>query len=279
MTGDTNTLEDLFACPAAGGAVQRLSISSSGGQSQKVTGIFTEGGASIAGYPSRDGRYVVFQSNGTGLVPGVEMPSIDLGGTLYPAPNNKLYVRDRVANTTTAIIPVSAASEGSLPVLSADGAIVAFHSPSGVLAVGDTNGRDDIFLAPNPAMAAPAPVSYAAWVTAHPAAADPYADSDHDGLTNFAEFALGLDPFTADAAGATSIDHDPMPTFSYTIDTLAAAEVTAMTSTNLADWTPVLATDATYSATGLPDDFREITLQWTGANAQRRFFRLDIASD
>jgi hypothetical protein len=211
------------------------------------------------------------------------MPIEDFFGTTYVFPNYKLYVRDRVAGTTTAVIPVTAASEGTLPVVSADGAVVAFQSVSGILAAGDTNERSDIFIAPNPAIPSPTIVTFTAWAAGHPGAEDPDADNDHDGLKNFAEYALGLDPFRPDAAEASSITFasppggGSVPTFTFTFDTLADAVVTAMTSADLVTWSPVRASDATYSGTDLPDGFQEATVYWTGPLASRRFFRLELS--
>jgi Tol biopolymer transport system component len=95
--------------------------------------------AAFAGV-SGDGRYVVFHSSATTLVPGA----------VYPAPGmTQVFVRDRLVGATTL---VSAASPGvagnsvSLrPVISRDGRYVAFASYADDLVAGDANDRQDIF--------------------------------------------------------------------------------------------------------------------------------------
>jgi Tol biopolymer transport system component len=85
---------------------------------------------------SADGRYVAFESDATNLAAGTV--------------GRQVYVRDRVAGTTSA---VSVSSSGAVgysgskdPSLSADGRFIAFGSSASNLVPGDTNGELDVFV-------------------------------------------------------------------------------------------------------------------------------------
>ena len=87
---------------------------------------------------SLDGRFVAFVSGAQGLVSG------DTNGKL------DVFLRDRVAGTTTRVSVGSGGSQGNgrsdLPSISRDGRYVAFFSEATNLVAGDTNGRSDIFV-------------------------------------------------------------------------------------------------------------------------------------
>jgi Tol biopolymer transport system component len=89
---------------------------------------------------SGDGRYVVFWSEATDLVPGD-------GNTFYD-----LFRRDLRSGTTTRVTvdPSGDDAEGtgnlSTPAISADGRYVAFASNAGDLVPGDLNGFHDVFV-------------------------------------------------------------------------------------------------------------------------------------
>jgi Tol biopolymer transport system component len=91
---------------------------------------------------SGDGRFVVFGSTSSAMVPG------DTNGT------SDLFVRDRVAGT---IRRLNADRDGNVPAgapgvpsISNDGHYVAFSSDATALVAGDTNGWRDVFLTGNP---------------------------------------------------------------------------------------------------------------------------------
>lgn len=127
--GDTNGLPDVFVHDRATRTTSQTSIASDG----------TEGDdQSFGARLSEDGRFVVFESAASNLVPG------DLNGTL------DLFVHDR---STGATERVSVASDGSEAILGAarasisgDGRLVAFDSPSPDLVPWDLNGRTDVFV-------------------------------------------------------------------------------------------------------------------------------------
>jgi Tol biopolymer transport system component len=118
---DTNNGCDVFVRDNSTGAIERVSVSSTGAQ---VDTGFNCDAPAISG----DGRYVAFQSDGAGLVPN------------DTSTNSDVFVRDRVLGTTER---VSVGSDGETPIgngtefgnsldpaISADGRFVAFTSAS-----------------------------------------------------------------------------------------------------------------------------------------------------
>jgi Tol biopolymer transport system component len=126
VPGDTNGVADVFVRDLAAGTTERVSVASDGTQAN---------GPSTAPKISRDGRFVVFKSDATNLVPG------DTNGV------TDVFVHDRVAHTT---VRVSVASDGTQanavsslfasPNIDGDGYIVVFVSDASNLVAGDTHG-------------------------------------------------------------------------------------------------------------------------------------------
>jgi uncharacterized repeat protein (TIGR01451 family) len=89
---------------------------------------------------SADGRFVVFQSDSTNLVP--EEPG--------PFPDEDIFVRDRQTGTTVRASENSAGEEGNArslnTAISADGLVTAFSSDASNLVQDDTNFVTDIFV-------------------------------------------------------------------------------------------------------------------------------------
>ena len=87
---------------------------------------------------SGDGRYVVFQSADTNLVPG------DANGAM------DVFLRDTVLDSIRRVSVTSGGIEGnaasSNPSISENGRYIAFHSAATNLVVGDTNGYTDVFV-------------------------------------------------------------------------------------------------------------------------------------
>jgi len=126
---DTNGARDVFVRDRVAGTTTRVSVSSSGGQSNDESS-----------YPaiSADGRHVAFQSFAGNLVPG------DTNGT------TDVFVRDRVTGTTSRVSLNSSGGQGNGssggPAISPDGRYVAFASLASNLVPGDTNGTTDVFV-------------------------------------------------------------------------------------------------------------------------------------
>lgn len=130
VPGDTNGRNDIFVHDVQTGQTTRVSVTSSGAQSQ--------GGDSLYPSISADGRFVAFRSAAANLVPGDGNQSWDI------------FLHDRQTGTTSL---VSASSEGEIadhdslkPSISGDGRFVVFDSYAANLVPGDTNAQGDIFV-------------------------------------------------------------------------------------------------------------------------------------
>jgi subtilisin family serine protease/Tol biopolymer transport system component len=130
VPGDTNNTWDVFVRDRVAGTTERVSVASDG----------TQGNASIASEVSisADGRYVVFVSDASNLVPG------DIGGS------RDVFLRDRVTGKTERISVAPDGSEANndsiAPQISPDGRYIGFTSFASNLVPGDTNKAYDIFL-------------------------------------------------------------------------------------------------------------------------------------
>ncbi|WP_345297980.1 hypothetical protein [Candidatus Villigracilis affinis] len=123
VSGDTNSAEDIFMHDTVTGITTRISVDSSGAQSN-----------GHSGYPSisADGRYISFESSASNLVNGDTNNTPDI------------FVRDTVLKTTTRASINSSGAQMNInmvilwPSLSADGHHVVFQSKADNLVSGDT---------------------------------------------------------------------------------------------------------------------------------------------
>ncbi|HET6352247.1 MAG TPA: hypothetical protein VFG89_08975 [Coriobacteriia bacterium] len=129
IASDTNATSDVFVRNRRTGAVQCVSVASTGEQANKQSDM-----AKI----TPDGRYVVFESDATNLAPGDTNNDVDV------------FVHDMNTGVTTR---VSVASDGSGANayshdsdISADGRYVVFSSEATNLVANDSNGDEDIFV-------------------------------------------------------------------------------------------------------------------------------------
>lgn len=136
VLGDTNGEGDAFVHDCLTGRTVRISVDSAGLQGDRRSQCPTL---------SADGRYAVFNSNATNLVPG------DTNGTW------DIFVHDRITRLTSSVSVDSAGVQGNrtsgtdgfYPFISAmtdNGRYVAFGSTATNLVPGDTNNSWDIFL-------------------------------------------------------------------------------------------------------------------------------------
>lgn len=140
ISGDTNALADIFRKDIQTGETIRVSTSS--------TGIQTTGGASGISSMSNDGRYVVFSSSATNLVPGDTNAQSDV------------FVKDLQTNQTRRVNLSENGSQtdsGSIQFagnasISADGRYVFFRSTFTDQLDGSssTNGRSHTYMTANP---------------------------------------------------------------------------------------------------------------------------------
>ena len=131
VPGDANATWDIFVRDRENATTELASIAWTGSQANGPSGIY---GICI----SIDGRFVVFHSDASNLVPG------DTNGF------GELFVRDRLLATTERVGVSSAGAQGNsfsfYPSISDDGRFVAFESPATNLVSGDTNGFWDVLL-------------------------------------------------------------------------------------------------------------------------------------
>ena len=129
VSGDTNGKRDIFLHDRQTGATERVSVASDGTQ-----------GNNFSSDPavSNDGRYVVFSSWASNLVPNDSNLSQDI------------FIHDCQTGVTERI---SIASDGTQtngnalgPAITPDGRYVVFYSAASNLAHGDTNNEWDIFV-------------------------------------------------------------------------------------------------------------------------------------
>ena len=136
VPGDTNDKSDVFLKDLETGAIQRVSVSSTGTQSND---------SSVSSSVSADGRYVAFPSYGNTLVPDDTNNAIDV------------FVRDVRARKTERVSLRSGGLQGSASgasglaatggrAISADGRYVMVSSTSTTFVPNDSNGTFDIFV-------------------------------------------------------------------------------------------------------------------------------------
>lgn len=126
---DTNGYTDIFVRDTQISQTVRVSVSYSGGQ---VNGQCSSPGIST------DGRYVVFETEATNVVPN------DTNG------KRDIFVRDLVSGQNARVSESSAGAGGNdastRAAISAGGRYVAFESFASNLVPGDTNARGDVFV-------------------------------------------------------------------------------------------------------------------------------------
>jgi Tol biopolymer transport system component len=127
-TGDGNQSIDTFVLDRQTQAIERVSLTSPGGQS--ATGGF-------AGDVADDGNRIVFVSTSN-------LAGVDAHGA------TEAYVRDRAAGTTVLASPPATGGLSAFPAgevaISGNGRFVVFTSLASNLVAGDTNNRIDVFV-------------------------------------------------------------------------------------------------------------------------------------
>ncbi len=139
VAGDTNLSGDIFLRDTLNGALQRVNLSTTGEQA---------GGPSDEPAISADGRFIVFRSSATNLVPN------DTNG------HRDIFVRDMQGTTTRVSVDSSAGESNGRnysPAISADGAAIAFYSEADNLDLVrvDDNDTKDVFAHGEPPTAEP----------------------------------------------------------------------------------------------------------------------------
>ncbi|MEV6238133.1 hypothetical protein [Lentzea sp. NPDC051838] len=130
VEGDTNGVADVFLADRVSGSVRRISTALDGAQGDKLV----HHGLAM----SADGRFVVFPSAATNLVPGDTNGSVDM------------FVKDVVSGAVERV-NVSASGEQTssytlMPAITPDGSRVLFVAWGDNLVPGDTEDTPDIFM-------------------------------------------------------------------------------------------------------------------------------------
>jgi len=129
LEGDTNRVTDVFVYDRQTKQTTRVSVNNTGAQAN---------GGSFAPEVTRDGRFVVFESLATNLVPDDTNRQRDV------------FAHDRQSGKTSRVSVDSVGSQANnfsqAAHLSEDGRYVAFESLASNLVSGDTNGVIDIFV-------------------------------------------------------------------------------------------------------------------------------------
>ncbi|MBZ6075417.1 hypothetical protein [Microvirga puerhi] len=133
VAGDTNGIADIFRKDLATGELLRVSTASDGTQANGFSGNVEI---------SADGRYVIFESDATNLVPGDTNNATDLF--------RKDLVTGELVRLTETNTNAQGNEQGNRPSgnawMSIDGSATVFESNANNLVTGDTNGAYDIFL-------------------------------------------------------------------------------------------------------------------------------------
>ncbi len=128
---DTNGQYDIFVHDRQTHITERVSVASDGTEGNRQSMMYN---SSI----SADGRFVVFASKSSNLVPDDTNGQYDI------------FVHDRQTHITERVSVASDGTEGDFDSMkssiSADGRFVAFYSRSSNLVPGDMNGLDDVFI-------------------------------------------------------------------------------------------------------------------------------------
>ncbi len=131
VVGDTNNFDDVFVHDRETGVTERVSVDGFGNQANKGSG-----NPAI----SDDGRFVVFDSQSSNLVPRDTNDASDV------------FIHDRETGMTQRVSIDSLGNQGNREsftrehLISADGSIVTFSSNANNLVSGDTNNSRDIFV-------------------------------------------------------------------------------------------------------------------------------------
>jgi Tol biopolymer transport system component len=130
--------QDIYVHDRQTGRTERVNVDSAGNQAD---------GWSKSPDISADGRFIVFESTASNLVPGDTSVCNLPDGT--PLSCSDIFVHDRKTGETTRVSVSSGGAQGDGPsdqaVISDDGRYVAFLSTASNLVPGDTNGQRDVF--------------------------------------------------------------------------------------------------------------------------------------
>ena len=148
--GDPGAGQQVFVRDRLTGLIERVSVNASGQGANENSGTFNFSGAH-GSYISDDGRFVVFTSRASNLVPGDTQATCDIDFDMVYTDNcPDVFVRDRLARTTRRLnlgpAGAQAAERTDEVIISGDGRTVAFTSWASNLVAGDTGTFPDVFV-------------------------------------------------------------------------------------------------------------------------------------
>lgn len=118
---------------------------------------------------------------------------------------------------------------------------------------------------------------FTGWAAFHNLTGGPSGDDDHDGVTNFSEYAFGTDPKHGDPTQpVTGIPTPPAGTFTYTRrrSSLTGLSFTVWTSTNLTHWSQDSGAAQSVTATTGDQETVQVTLSEDLLNHSKLFIRV-----
>ncbi|HYH50175.1 MAG TPA: hypothetical protein VEG38_11575 [Acidimicrobiia bacterium] len=192
VAGDTNGVSDIFVRDRLAGKTERVSVATDGTQGNK--GSFRPG-------ISADGRFVVFESAATNLLPG----GADGNGA------KDIFLRDRQTGETKRVSESGAATPSQNPAISANGKFIAFDSNGNF---GPIQGRNsnvtNVFRYSNPAAGGDGGILM---VSTQPPGKNNPARQAPNGKSSFQPSVAndGSVAFLSDATGLTGFDGDDPP--------------------------------------------------------------------
>ncbi|HYT37903.1 MAG TPA: hypothetical protein VEN99_00245, partial [Acidimicrobiia bacterium] len=193
VAGDTNGVTDIFVRDRGSGHTERVSVAGDGTQAN--AGSFKPG-------LSADGRFVVFASAASNLLPG----GADSNGVM------DIFLRDRQTGQTTRVTETSGASESRNPSISANGKFIAFES-TGTFGTAVVNSRNilNVYRYSNPAAGGDG--SYVMVSTQPPAPNGRNPNRTPGGKPSYEGSAAndGSVAFLSDSTGLTGFDGDDPP--------------------------------------------------------------------
>jgi len=136
VSGDSNAVRDVFVWDRTTDTTKLVTVSSIG----KIANAGSVSAAVNDGIGiSADGRYIVYRSSATNLVPNDRNKVDDI--FLYDQQDAATGILSRN------VLGVQGDGIASFPKISADGSVVTFSSTGVNLVSGDTNGQSDVFVA------------------------------------------------------------------------------------------------------------------------------------
>lgn len=133
VSGDSNQLADVFVKDSATGVITRISTSSNGQQGN---------GRSLNPAISGNGRYVVFQSEASNLVGGLEIPDTNGFADIFRYDN----LTGQIRRVSLGAGGVQANNTCANPAISGDGRIIVFESTATNLVGSSVAGRSHVYL-------------------------------------------------------------------------------------------------------------------------------------